>query len=136
MKACTCHTSSGDRRSPKAGICVPLRPLITVSRKRSSLSLVANRLGPRPPVLRWQSIADGSATRRTRASAAALNPRPPSISPSPVPALPLFLEWRQHVLDHLGVVGAALVDLAVDGKHPEHPALRRRVVEAGIAAEA
>src|SRR5215467_3349212 len=86
--------------------------------------------------LRCQSIADGSAARSRRASAAALSPRPPNISPSPYPRPALLLERRQHVLDHLGVVGAALVDLAVDGEHPEHPALRRRVVEAGIAAEA
>ena len=44
-----------DRRRPNAGIKVPLRPLITVSRKLSSLSLVANRLGPRAPDDPWQT---------------------------------------------------------------------------------
>src|SRR4030095_15397056 len=85
--------------------------------------------------LRCHITAGGSAARRQRASAAALSPRPPTlISPSPV-RVPLLLELRQHLLDHLGVVGAALVDLAVDGEHPEHAALGRRVVEAGIAAQ-
>src|SRR5580765_4582559 len=86
--------------------------------------------------LRCQITAGVSATRRKRASAAALNPRPPSISPSSVRLPPLLLQGRQHLLDHLGIVGAALVDLAVDGEHPEHATLGRRVVEAGIATEA
>ena len=49
---------------------------------------------------------------------------------------PSLLARRQHLLDHLRVVRAALVDLAVDREHPQHPALRRRIVEARIAAEA
>src|SRR5882762_4925269 len=84
----------------------------------------------------WCHItAGGSAAKRQRASVAALSPRPLSISPSPVRVPPLLLEGRQHLLDYLGVVGAALVDLAVDREHPEHAALGRRVVEAGIAAQ-
>src|ERR1700754_5216364 len=43
---------------------------------------------------------------------------------------------RQHLLDHHLVVHAALVDLAVDGEDPQHAALRRRVIEARVAAEA
>src|SRR4029453_15136419 len=82
--------------------------------------------------LRCHITASGSAARRQRASAAALSPRPPSISPS----LPLLLERRQNLLDYLGVVETALVDLAVDREDPEHAALGRGIVEAGVAAQA
>src|SRR5689334_16098637 len=45
------------------------------------------------------------------------------------------LAFRQHLVDHLRVVSGARIHLAVDREHPQHPALRRRIVEAGIAAE-
>src|SRR5262245_50004877 len=78
----------------------------------------------------------GSAARRQRTNAAALRPRPPTtISPSTVRTPMLLLEGRQHLLDHLGVVEVALVDLALDREDPEHAAFGRRVVEAGVAAQ-
>src|SRR6185437_16784266 len=42
---------------------------------------------------------------------------------------------RQHLVDHLRVISGALIDLAVDREHPQHPALWGRIVEARIAAE-
>src|SRR5690242_15529287 len=45
------------------------------------------------------------------------------------------LLFRQHLLDHLSVISRARIHLAVDREHPQHPALRRRIVEARIAAE-
>src|ERR1700733_10887493 len=41
----------------------------------------------------------------------------------------------QHLVDHLRVIHAALINLAVDREHPQHPALWRRIVEARVAAE-
>src|ERR1700727_1649484 len=46
------------------------------------------------------------------------------------------LRGRQHLVDHLRIVHAALIHCAVDREHPQHPALRGRIVEARITAEA
>src|SRR5262245_46592706 len=42
---------------------------------------------------------------------------------------------RQHLLDDLGIVQVTFIDFALYSEHPEHSALRRRIVEVRVAAQ-